>query len=66
MFGPELTFVSSWIGEDGRTCYQLMEATGPEAFESWTAAWADLVDFEIVAVAPSAEFWAVWDAENGS
>lgn len=66
MMGPDLNYVSSWIAEDGLTCYQLMEASRIEAFDSWKDAWADLVDFEIVPVAPSAEFWASWEAGQGA
>lgn len=62
LFGSRLTYVSSWMAADGQTCYQLMEAPEVEAFESWIAAWADLVDFEIYAVTPSAEFWEAWPA----
>ncbi len=53
---PEgLRYQSSWVDLDFATCYQLMETDQPELFNAWTAAWKDLVDFEIVPVRTSAE-----------
>mgnify|MGYP001310860542 CR=1 FL=1 len=50
-----LTFVESWVDESLERCFQLMEAEDPALFEVWTAAWADLVEFEIIRVLSSAE-----------
>ncbi len=52
------SFISSWMTADGHACYQLMEAPTRESLDGWIAAWSDLVDFEIVPVQTSAEFWA--------
>jgi hypothetical protein len=41
-----------------------METTRPELFTDWTSHWADLMDFEIVPVLTSADFWA--NTELGS
>jgi len=49
-------YISSWITEDARTCYQLMEAENVEGFEPWTQRWRDIVDFEIHRVTTSGEF----------
>jgi hypothetical protein len=38
-------------------CYQLMEADNVEMLGEWTKHWDDLVEFEIVPVVTSAEFW---------
>jgi hypothetical protein len=35
-----------------------MEAPTIDALNLWVARWSDLVDFEIIPVIPSAEFWA--------
>jgi len=53
-----LRYITSWMSADGAACYQLMESPSREAFESWIANWADLVDFEVVPVQPSADYWA--------
>ena len=53
---PEgLHYVESWIDERLDRCFQLMETDDPRLFEEWTAAWADLAEFEIVPVLGSAE-----------
>jgi len=56
---PEgVTYVASWMDAKEMRCFQLMEAESAEALEPWVGRWADLVEFEIVAVEISQEFWA--------
>lgn len=56
---PEgVEYVDSWIDLTGTRCYQLMESPRVELLQEWTKHWADLVDFEIVPVLTSVEFWA--------
>ena len=50
-----LIYVDSWRAADGTRCYQIMETDDPALFEAWTARWADLVDFEIVPLAPGGD-----------
>ena len=57
MMPSDVVYVSSWLEESGDRCWQLMEAPSLEAFEGWTRNWDDLMDFEIVPVLTSAEFW---------
>ena len=46
----------SWVDADRLDrCFQLVEADDRAALDSWTAAWADLVAFEVVPVVSSAE-----------
>jgi len=53
---PEgLTFIDSWVAADLGRCFQLMEADGIVPLQRWVAAWADLVEFEIVPVARGSE-----------
>jgi hypothetical protein len=53
---PEgLTYVNSWVTSDGMRCYQVMECDDPALLDKWTAAWKDLVSFEIIPVMTSAE-----------
>jgi hypothetical protein len=53
---PEgLRYVTSWVTEDLRTCYQVMETAERRLLEQWIAAWDDLVEFEVVPVIPSTE-----------
>jgi hypothetical protein len=53
---PEgLKYVGSWIEANFDRCFQLMECDDGRLFQSWTARWSDLMEFEIVPVVPSAE-----------
>ena len=53
---PEgLRYVASWVTQDLKRCYQVMECDEPSLLARWTARWEDLVDFEIVPVVTSAE-----------
>ena len=53
---PEgLEYVSSWIDEDTRICFQLMRTAERSLFQLWTKHWEDLMEFEIMPVRTSAE-----------
>jgi hypothetical protein len=49
-----LTYVSSWVTQDMRRCYQVMECDDPALLESWMAEWRDIVDFDVTPVMTSA------------
>ncbi len=50
-----LTYVSSWVDDKLRRCYQLMETDDPQLLDQWMANWRDLVDFEVIPVITSKE-----------
>ncbi|MGH7674435.1 MAG: DUF3303 domain-containing protein [Gemmatimonadales bacterium] len=50
-----LRYVASWVTEDFRRCYQIMECDDPRLIESWTARWQDVIEFEVIPVRTSAE-----------
>jgi len=52
------SYHASWVDAEGARCFQVMEAPDPEALNAWVRCWNDLVDFEIVPVVTSAEFWS--------
>ena len=53
---PEgLTYVTSWVSMDMRTCWQVMECDDRAPLDAWMARWSDLVDFEVVEVLTSPE-----------
>jgi hypothetical protein len=55
---PEgVTYHASWVDLTGARCFQIMEAASPELLQTWVRHWNDLVEFEIVPVQTSAEFW---------
>jgi hypothetical protein len=50
-----LDYVDSWVTADFARCFQLMRCDDVTLLQRWVAEWRDLVDFEIVPVAPSRE-----------
>jgi hypothetical protein len=58
MLPPDVTYQASWMEISGSKCFQVMEAPTPEALNEWIIRWNDLVDFEIIPVVSSPEFWA--------
>jgi hypothetical protein len=51
---PEgLKYISSWVAEDFRKCFQLMETDDKELLKEWISNWNDLVDFEVYPVMTS-------------
>ena len=56
---PEgVSYHASWMDAAGARCFQIMEAPNPELLNAWASRWDDLVEFEIVPVLTSVEFWA--------
>lgn len=56
---PEgVTYHASWVDSAGTRCFQIMDAPQRELLDLWISRWDDLVDFEIVPVETSADFWA--------
>ena len=45
-----LRYVASWVTQDLRRCYQLMECAEPALLAEWIVRWQDLVEFEVVPV----------------
>lgn len=50
-----LGYVTSWVTQDFRRCFQIMECDDPELLRRWMAHWEDLVDFEVHPILTSAE-----------
>ena len=50
-----LRYVSSWVTDDFRRCYQVMECDDIALLNEWISHRRDLVDFEVVPVVTSAE-----------
>ena len=46
---PEgLRYVASWVTDDLRRCFQVMECGDERLLREWMAAWEDIVDFEVI------------------
>jgi len=50
-----LRYIGSWVTEDLRQCFQVMECEDPRLLEQWMARWQDVIEFEVVPVVTSAE-----------
>lgn len=50
-----LRYVSSWVDDGLRRCYQVMETDDRALLDEWIARWSDLVDFEVHPVITSEE-----------
>ena len=56
---PEgVAYHASWVDSTGTRCFQIMEAPQLESLSPWIKRWNDLIDFEIIPVLTSADFWA--------
>ena len=49
-----VNYIDSWIDEDVKTCYQLMESYSFENLNLWISRWNDLADFKVIRVKDSA------------
>lgn len=58
MLPQGVSYVASWVDPAAPRCFQVMEAARRELLDEWTSRWNDLVEFEIIPVETSAEFWA--------
>jgi hypothetical protein len=55
---PEgVEYVSSWVEAATGRCFQVMEAPDAAALKPWMNSWEDLVEFEVVPVLTSQEYW---------
>jgi hypothetical protein len=61
---PEgVAYHASWVDATGARCFQVMDASDPELLRVWVDRWDDLIDFEIVPVLTSSDFWAKMQPE---
>lgn len=58
MLPDGVNYHASWIEPTGARCFQVMEAATPDLFNAWIDRWCDLVDFEVIPVLNSVDFWA--------
>jgi len=63
MLPPGVTYHASWVDPAGLRCYQVMEAPDPGSLSPWVSHWEDLIDFEIIPVLTSSDFWSKGLAE---
>ena len=63
---PEgVEYIASWGELDGARWFQLMESPDAAALVEWTKQWDDLVEFELLPVLSSQDFWRRRDRGPG-
>jgi hypothetical protein len=50
-----LRYVNSWVTDDFRVCFQVMESEDRALLDAWIANWTDIVEFEVHPVVTSPE-----------
>jgi hypothetical protein len=50
-----IRYVSSWVEENLKRCFQVMETADRHLLEEWMSHWHDLVDFEVYPVITSSQ-----------
>jgi hypothetical protein len=58
MLPAGVTYHASWVEPERARCFQVMEAADAAALDPWISAWSDIVDFDVVPVLTSGDFWA--------
>jgi hypothetical protein len=58
MLPANVSYIGSWVDLKRQRCFQLMDAPDESSLLRWTRRWTDLVDFDIVPVVTSSEFWS--------
>ena len=64
MMPDNLEYIASWISEDFKICWQVMQTNDQESFGRWTRNWADLMEFEIIPVRTSTEVREMMSSEK--
>jgi len=58
MLPDGVLYHASWVDPAGTRCFQLMEAAHTQMLDTWMRHWDDLIEFEVVPVLTSHDFWA--------
>lgn len=58
MLPPGVAYHASWVDPVASRCFQIMETPDRETLNLWVTRWQDLVDFEIIPVVTSSDFWS--------
>jgi hypothetical protein len=57
MLPDGVTYIESWMDPSGAFCYQIVDSPNQELLNAWMSRWDDLVEFEVVPVLRSEEYW---------
>jgi uncharacterized protein DUF3303 len=62
MMSDDVKYHASWVDADGKRCFQIMEVPSEAPLREWMANWSDLVDFELIPVMTSSQFWSSFES----
>jgi hypothetical protein len=52
---PEgIEYLGSWVTDDLRRCFQIMECQDRRLLDQWMTNWTDVIEFEVIPVVTSA------------
>jgi hypothetical protein len=57
MLPDGVIYHATWVDTTGTRCFQVREAPRADSLVPWIKRWSDLIDFEVVPVLTSADFW---------
>lgn len=66
MMPGAVRYHGSWLEPVSGKCFQVMEAPSRAEIEEWIRHWSDLVDFEVIPVVTSAEYWKMKESRAQS
>jgi len=52
-----VSYHASWLDPAGGRCFQVMEAADRATLQTWIDRWSDIVDFDVVPVLTSKDYW---------
>ena len=58
MMPEQVIYHASWIDPQQARCFQIMESAERSLLDMWISRWSDLVDFEVIPVVASQQYWA--------
>ena len=58
MLPDGVLYHASWVDASGHRCFQIMEAPDRESLDSWSRHWNDLIDFQVIPVVTSNDYWS--------
>jgi Protein of unknown function (DUF3303) len=61
MMPDDIVYPGSWIDAQNARYFLVMEAADAERLKAWTNCWDDLIDFEIIPILPSQEYWSQFE-----
>ena len=57
MMPDNIRYVTSWVDPANARCFQVVDSPDAAALQPWIDQWSDLVDFEVIPVLTSQEYW---------